>query len=208
MSQSKQIPEENWIGCEQCDTISLKIPLQSGETAYCPCCGALLYQQTKSLTTLLALTMTALIVFVIANCFPIVMVEVKGNSSQTTLIGAAIAMFQIEKIFVGILILITTFIVPLINLSLLSYVLGTVVLFKKRPKFLVTALRLLFILKNWAMIEVFLVGVLVTLVKLIGMVSVEAGIALWAFAILSVLMVAIASIQLATIWDEIDRCVV
>jgi paraquat-inducible protein A len=52
----------------------------------------------------------------------------------------------------------------------------------------------------------FLIGVLVTLVKLVGMVVVIPGIALWAFAILSLLLVYIASVKVQDIWDEVDRC--
>lgn len=204
-SHTSVTTSEGWVGCEQCDTITQKEPLQKGETAYCPCCGALLYQQPHALMNLLALTLTALIVFIIANSFPIVMVEVQGNSAQTTLIGAAVAMFKIDRAFVGTLILITTFIVPFINICLLLYILTTVEVLKKRPKFLISAMRLLYVLKTWAMVEVFLIGVLVTLVKLIGMVVVDPGIALWAFAILSVLMVKISSVKIENIWDQIDQ---
>ncbi|OTG87079.1 paraquat-inducible membrane protein A [Acinetobacter sp. ANC 4558] len=194
------------VGCEECDTISRKVTLASGERAFCACCGGELYQPPKSLMNLLALVVTALIVFVLANSYPIVIVELQGNSSETTLIGAAMAMFKIDRAFVGTLILITTFIVPLINILLLLYVLSSVEIRKIRPKFLIPALRLLSAFRTWAMVEVFLVGVLVTLVKLVGMVVVIPGIALWAFAILSILMVAIASVQLQNIWNEIDRC--
>lgn len=202
--QQEKIPD-NWVGCEQCDTITLKESLEKGESAYCPCCGALLYQKPKSLSYILALTLTALIVFMIANSFSIVMVELQGSSVKTTLLGAVIAMFKIDKAFVGVLILITTFIVPLLNICLLLYVLNIVSIFKRRPKFLAYAMRLLYVLKTWAMIEVFLIGVLVALVKLVGMVVVVPGIGLWSFAVLSVLMVMISSIQLQNIWDEIDR---
>lgn len=200
------ISTKELVGCVECDTISKKVPLAPGERAFCACCGGELYQQPKSLTVLLALVVTALIVFVLANSYPIVMVELEGNSSETTLLGAAMAMFKIDRAFVGVLILITTFIVPLIDIILLLYILTSVKLIKKRPRFLIPALRLLSLFRIWAMIEVFLIGVLVTLVKLVGMVVVIPGIALWAFAILSILMVAIAAVQLQNIWDEIDRC--
>lgn len=55
------------------------------------------------------------------------------------------------------------------------------------------------------MVEVFLIGVLVTLVKLVGMVVVIPGVALWGFSILSVLLVYIASVKVKDLWDEIDR---
>ena len=114
-------------------------------------------------------------------------------------------MFHYDRAFVGVLILITTFIVPLSYLLLMTYVLGTVSIFKRRPKFLVVALRTLYFMRVWGMVEVFLIGILVTLVKLMGMVLVIPEIALWAFAVLSLLMVYITSIKVSDIWNEIDR---
>ncbi|ENX34749.1 hypothetical protein F889_02038 [Acinetobacter colistiniresistens] len=192
-------------GCEECDAIYRKVDLLPNERAYCTCCGAELYRRSRSFSSLLALVLTALIVFVIANSFPIVIVELQGNTSQTTLIGAAWTMFHIDRALVGVLILITTFIVPLIELLLLSYVLFFIGLLKRRPQYLRLALRALFLFRIWGMVEVFLIGVLVTLVKLVGMVTVIPGIALWAFTLLSVLLVYIASIKIKDLWDEVDR---
>lgn len=193
------------VGCEECDAVYRKIDLLTHERAYCTCCGAELYRRTRSFTSLLALVLTALIVFVIANSFPIVIVELQGNTSQTTLIGAAWTMFHIDRPFVGVLILMTTFVVPLIELLLLSYILTSIGLFKHRPKFLRLSLRTLFLFRTWGMVEVFLIGVLVTLVKLVGMVTVIPGVALWAFTILSILLVYIASVKIKDLWDEVDR---
>ncbi|WP_200850784.1 paraquat-inducible protein A, partial [Klebsiella pneumoniae] len=108
-------------------------------------------------------------------------------------------MFHYDRAFVGVLILITTFIVPLTYLLLLGYVLGTVSILKKCPQFLVGALRTLYFMRVWLMVEVFLIGILVTLVKLMGMVLVIPEIALWAFAVLSLLMVYITSVKVSDI---------
>ena len=191
--------------CEECDAIYRKIDLLPNERAYCTCCGAELYRRSRSFSSLLALVLTALIVFVIANSFPIVIVELQGNTSQTTLMGAVWTMFHIDRALVGVLILITTFIVPLIELLLLSYVLACISFWKRRPAYLIPALRVLFLFRTWGMVEVFLIGVLVTLVKLVGMVTVIPGIALWAFTLLSVLLVYIASLKIKDLWNEVDR---
>jgi len=192
-------------GCEECDTVYRRTPLAYGKRAYCVCCGAELYRHTKPFSTLLALILTAIIVFILANSFPIVKIELQGNTSETTLLGAVWVMFHYDRAFVGVLILITTFIVPLSYLLLLTYVLGTVSVLKRRPTFLVIALRTLFFMRVWGMVEVFLIGILVTLVKLIGMVLVIPEVALWAFAVLSILLVYITSIKVSDIWNEIDR---
>lgn len=198
------------VGCEECDAVYRRVELESNERAYCDCCGAELYREITPFNTLLALITTALIVFIIANSFSIVQVELQGIYSDTTLLGTVWAMFQADRAFVGILILITTFVVPLLYLLLFAYVLSTVLFFKKqhaktKTKGIRLALRSLHALRVWGMVEVFLIGVLVTLVKLVGMVVVVPGIALWAFAVLSLLLVYIASIKVKDLWDAIDR---
>lgn len=192
-------------GCEECDAVYKKVALASGERAYCSCCGAELYRENQSFSTLLALVITAFIVFIIANSFSIVQVELQGVYTETTLLGAVKAMFDADRAFVGILILVTTFIVPLMYLLLMAYVLSAVTVLKSMHQSILIALRTLYVLRIWGMVEVFLIGVLVTLVKLVAMVVVIPGIALWAFAILSLLLVYIASIKIKDLWDAIDR---
>lgn len=207
-NQSSSVSTLPWvdiIACEECDTLSKRIPLAKGEKALCVCCGKELYQRPRSLNSSFALVCTALIVFIIANCYPIVIVEMKGSYAETTFLGAVVSMFDIGRPFVGSLILITTFIAPLINLLLLFYVLNVVILKKIRPQFFIPAMKSLSALKMWAMIDVFIIGILVTLVKLMGMVIVIPGIALWAFALLSVLMVMLNAISIPILWDEVDR---
>lgn len=211
MSLSMQNSQPNELtqltACEECDAVYQRVPLAVDERAFCSCCGAEVYRQTKSLSTLLPLVISALIVFVICNSFPIVKVDLQGNDAQTTLLGAAMTMFDAERALVGLLVLVTTFVVPLMDLLLLLYVLLNVVVFKQRPEFLVPALRIIALFRTWGMIEVFLIGVLVTLVKLIAMVVVIPGVALWAFCALSVLLVYISSFKVKDIWNEIDRSV-
>ena len=193
------------MGCEECDAVYEKIHLAKGERAYCRCCGAEMAQAPQPFKHTLALALTALIVFIIANCFPIVKVELQGNSAQTTLLGAAWMMFDTGRSFVGLLILFTTFIVPLLDLLLLIYILVWVGVLQRRPWYLRRALRALYLFRTWGMIEVFLIGVLVTLVKLVSMVVVIPGVALWAFAILSLLMVYLNAMKLNTLWDVAER---
>lgn len=191
--------------CEECDTVYLKVSLAKGEKACCLCCGAEIYSETKSFNTIIALVLTALIVFIIANSFSIIKIEVQGHSMQTTLLGAAWTMFHIDRAIVGIILIMTTFIIPLINLILLIYVFLNVGWLKRRPYFIIFALRTLYLFRVWAMVEVFLIGILVTLVKLISMVIVIPEIALWAFALLSIFMVYLNSIKVQDIWDAVDR---
>ncbi len=191
--------------CEECDVVYRRVELQKGDKAYCVCCGAELYRSGRTLGELLPLVITSLIFFIISNVFPIVEVDLQGNRSATTLLGAAMAMFHAGRAPVGILVLLTTFIFPLLELLLLLYVLVPLSILKTKPQGMAFALRVIRVFRNWGMIEVFLIGVLVTLVKLAGMVVVIPGIALWSFAILSVFLVLVTSVKVTDIWDEVAK---
>ena len=197
------------IGCEECDALYQRVHLDKKQRAYCQCCGAELYRNVPELNHYLAIVFTALIIFGIANSFSIVKVELQGISSETTLLGAAWVMYQADRAVVGFLILMTTFVVPLVYLLAMSFVLISTLFNSSSVKQLgpiqVKALRLLFLIRAWGMVEVFLIGILVTLVKLVTIVTVIPGTALWAFALLAVLMVYIASIKVKDLWDALEE---
>jgi paraquat-inducible protein A len=116
-----------------------------------------------------------------------------------------LAMFHEGRELVAILVLMTTIIFPLCELLLLLYVLLPVTLFKTQPFGMSIALRIVRVFRIWGMIEVFLIGVLVTLVKLVVMVTIIPGVALWSFAALTVLMVLVVSVKVNDIWDQVEQ---
>ncbi|MDE2419748.1 MAG: paraquat-inducible protein A [Gammaproteobacteria bacterium] len=194
------------VCCEECDVVYRRIELKKGAKAYCIRCGAVLYKNGRSIQQLLPLVIASLIVFIISNIFPIVKIDLKGNFSETTLLGAVMAMFHADRGFVAVLVLLTTFIFPLCDLLLLIYVLLPTVIWNKQPVGMAFALRVVRIFRIWGMIEVFLIGVLVTLVKLAVMVVIIPGIALWSFAVLTVLLVLVVSVSVTEIWDQVENC--
>jgi len=204
-SGQRYVAYKHLVCCEECDVVYRRTELAKGGKAYCANCGATLYKSGRSLEQLLPLVLASLIIFMISNSFPIVKVDLQGNLSDTTLIGAALAMFDAGRAPVGVLVLLTTFVFPLLEMLSLLYVCFPLVVFKARPTGMRYALRLIRGLRTWGMIEVFLIGVLVTLVKLAGMVVVIPGIALWSFAGLTVLLVMVTAVPVTDIWDEVER---
>src|SRR6202795_3712043 len=81
------------IGCPECDMLFHKRALPYRTAAKCTRCGAMLYPSLSSnLDKVCAITLAALITFLIAQAFPIVELETNGISSETTLIGAIVAL--------------------------------------------------------------------------------------------------------------------
>src|SRR5450830_1348854 len=188
------------IVCEECDAVHRRPVLRRAEIAQCHRCGAEMERDTGSRQQrLLPLTVASLIMFVIANSFPIVEIELQGLSSQTTLLGAVLALNAEGMSLVALLVLATTILFPLVQLLILFYLLlpSTRAMPRLGTKVL---LRLMHAVRPWGMVEVFLLGVLVALVKLSHIADVLPGMALWAFAALTILLTAVVSFNPRYLW--------
>jgi len=189
------------ILCEGCDAIYRRIPLRRREVAHCPRCGTELDRHAGDQSArVLPLTVASLILFAIANLFPIVEIELQGLSSQTTLAGAVVALSSEGMSPVALLVLATTILFPLMQLCILFYLLVPMA-YERRPIGFAILVKALQALRPWGMVEVFLLGVLVAIIKLGSMAQVIPGPALWAFGALTVLLTAVLSFNPKTFWE-------
>jgi paraquat-inducible protein A len=66
--------------------------------------------------------------------------------------------------------------------------------------------RLVFRLQNWAMVDVFVIGVLVSLTKIAGMATVVIGISFWGYGAFAVFFVlAMSSLDTLQYWNQLER---
>jgi len=99
--------------CEGCDAVFRAPRLRPREIAHCPRCGTELARHPgQQRERLLPLTLASLILFAIANLFPIVEIELQGRTSQTTLAGAVVVLAGEGMSPVALLVLATTLIFP------------------------------------------------------------------------------------------------
>ena len=195
----KEVPDA--IVCEGCDAVYRRVRLRRREVSHCPRCSTELDRHAGDQSArVLPLTVACLILFAIANLFPIVEIELQGLSSETTLVGAVIALTTEGMSPVALLVLATTLLFPLLQLCILFYLLVPL-RYERRPagfQLLVNALQAL---RPWGMVEVFLLGVLVAIIKLSSMARVIPGPALWAFVGLTVLLTAVLSFNPRAFWE-------
>lgn len=176
------------IACHECDLLQLLPTIPPGGSACCPRCGAVLHRHKRdSLDRTLALSLAALILFVVANTLPFLAFEIQGQTTRTLLITGVIDLWRQDMPALSVLVLLTTIVVPGTQLSLLLYLLLPLRL-GRTPLLLAPALRLYQTLAPWAMMEVFLLGILVSVVKLAGMATVIPGLALGAFGVLIIVL--------------------
>lgn len=190
----------NTIVCESCDAVYRQVELKSREILTCSRCGGELARHPgMQIKRMLPLTVASLIVFVIANTFPIVEIEIRGLSSQTTLLASVMALSSEGLSLVALLVVITTLLLPLLQLLILLWLLLPLMLQQRAPG-LAGLLRVMHWLKPWGMIDIFLLGVLVAIIKLSSMASVIAGPALWAFMALTLLLTMVMAFDLRGLW--------
>lgn len=141
---------------------------------------------------MLALTIASIFFFCIANLFPISGIEVQGQHASATLLQAVLALQQQGRELVAGLVFVTLLLVPALQLVAWCYLLLPLRL-GRAPRWFAPVFRVVRALRPWSMIEVFILGLLVSLAKLSHLAQVIPGIALWSFAALMLLMAASAA---------------
>jgi paraquat-inducible protein A len=197
------------IACHECDLLYELPPLPEGSVAKCSRCGAVLQRHKRdSLDRTLSWTIAGLILFFVANAFPFLALKSGGLVRETTLITGVIELYKQDMSSVAVLVFLTAILFPLVQLAGMLYLLLPLkvnLLPWWKPALVFRFIRTL---QPWAMMEVFMVGILVSMVKLAKLAKVVPGIAIYSFAILIfVLAAATASLDPHLVWDrlELDR---
>lgn len=193
------------IACEYCDAAYRRVDLAQGERAVCARCGGELYRDSgKTYLRLLPLVLAALPLFVISNAYPIVEMELKGMRTETTLLGAVQALYSDDMPLVALLVCATTILFPVSEMLMLLYLLLPMARGRVPARF-ETIVRGIGRTRPWGMIEVFMIGALVTLVKLSTTARVLPGIALWSFGALVVIIAAILAFDPRDLWLYVGK---
>jgi len=193
------------VACHDCDLLCRLPAVPEGASAWCARCGGLLRRRRrKSIERTLALTIAASVLFAVANLFPFLSFEMQGRVTETTLATGVFDLWEQGVPEIAALVGFTAVAAPFAQLALLLYVLLPVHL-GRVPWQMPRMFRLLRRIQPWSMMEVFLVGILVAVTKLVGMAEVVPGLALWAFAgLIVVLAGAMASLDPEAVWERLE----
>ncbi len=192
---------DNYIICHQCSTLHEEVPIKDGSKACCSECGGLLYSHDSKLASHgLALSITGLIFFILANSFPLIQMDILGNEQFITMPKTIYSLFDSGFYLVGFLCLFLIFVFPLM-IFLINILLFTLLKLERGVK---TSKELLILLSHiipWNMADIFLISLLVALVKLIAFGQVHIGISFWALMVFVLVDVYITKrIRLVDLW--------
>jgi paraquat-inducible protein A len=192
------------IACHECDALYRKPHLPGRQSARCPRCGALLCSGSSAkLDRICAVTLAALITFVIAQSFPIIELEANGIQTQSSLFGALVVLWEGDMQLVAAMVFCATILFPLAEMVALLYVLLPVRQGVVPPGFN-HVLHVIQFVRPWGMLEVFMLGVLVTIVKMASLARVIPETALFAFGALTLMFTVIVTFDARTLWDIAD----
>ena len=193
------------IACQDCDLLHRQRPLRDGERAMCTRCGAVLYQQKRnSLDYTLVFSLTALILFVMANVFPFMTFKYEGREQGSVLFTGVKELFVQDLWAVAILVLLVSIVIPLLKIAGMLYVLVPLKV-NRRPWKASPIFRIVEALHPWAMVDVYMLGVIVAMVKLNDFATIVPGAALYSFAVLLISMAAAGAVlDPHDVWERLE----
>jgi len=181
------------IACNDCGKLFKRPELINGTIAQCDRCGAkLFYKTADTANRTLALSLACLILFVIANIYPFLNMRIEGIVQETKMITGIVQLYRQGMPLLALLVLSTAMIFPLLQIIGMIYLLLPLKL-GYLPRKAALIFRTLCHLKAWGMIEVYLLGILVSMIKLAKMATVIPGLASIAFIFLIFLLAAVVS---------------
>ena len=205
-SSRSDLSEGELIACHECDFLHSIQPVPVGGKALCTRCGAFLYKSPpNSLKRALALNLTALMLFIMANAFPFISLKAGGRIEEDYFLSGALELYRLGMGELGLLVVLSSFLFPLLTITGMLYILLPLK-FGYRPWKTAPVYRLVRALMPWSLVSVFMLGVLISIVKLLDLASVIPGISLYSFVGLMVLLAAArANMDPALVWPPMKH---
>jgi paraquat-inducible protein A len=173
LQQLVDLPLEELVGCHECDMLLRKPQLAAGDRAECPRCGFVLYSHNHQvIRRSLALVLAALLLYIPANFLPIMQINVLGQSSEDTIWSGVLSLYDAGGLLksIALVVFLCSMVIPLVKLLIQLLVLLSIRLNVGRSYGLLLY-RMYHHLREWGMLEVYLMGILVSIVKLIDIAS-------------------------------------
>jgi len=204
MCRALAVTYDALVQCHECGLLQRNPPLPAGGAVRCGRCGTLLHRKIPNEPDrTLALVVTGLILFVIANSFPLLSLRLQGLTTETTLFTGVEVLYRQGMWALALVVFSTCILAPGVRLVLLLSVLiplrmGLV------GRGLPTLLRYAEVLNPWGMPDVFMLGILVSVVKLADTAVVVPGASLSAFVALTLVLAAVqVSLSGDTLWSRL-----
>ena len=195
------------VACPTCDALLERPQLEPGQRARCPRChDVIAANKVRGVERTTALMIASLLVYIVAIGFPFMRMERSGLSNEISVLDAVLVLWNNGM---SVLAIITAFLILLFPVTRVVLILVMhAVLHRdgqiRRPY--AWLLRTGQQIEPWAMADIFMIGVIVSLVKIGSLARIEVGPAFWAMSALIVFMAMGTSAACRdTVWEALRR---
>jgi paraquat-inducible protein A len=191
--------------CPGCDLLLKKVEPTPEFTIICPRCRFRLHrEQENTVQRTLALAVTGLLLFLPAMFYPLMTFNVMGKNASSSVLHSTLAMFSQGHDAVGVVVALVSLVFPLVTLSLIFWV-STAILLGWRAGWVPDFMRWYQHLTEWAMTDVYLIGIFITIIKMSHMAEIQYDIGFYCFIGLVLATIgAQASLDKHVYWKEIE----
>ncbi len=196
--------ERRYQACHECDWLVELPPLAEGQAAECPRCGHELgFLPHQATLRPVVYGLAAVIMLICANLFPFLSLQVSGLFQQMSLYESASVLLDEHHPWLAAVVYLFIQVLPATCLLLMFYLYLGINLGRRLP-YRRTCCLWLFRLLPWSMVEVFLVGVLVSLIKIASLAEIGIGYGFWAFVLFALLLLkTTSSIERGWLWTRL-----
>lgn len=177
--------KKSYIACPYCDALYDNVVLSANEVLVCHDCHAVIDNGKADFVRSFIFALTALILFIISNTFAFITINLKGEESTITVFSSIKSLFENDLTILGFLVLLLIIVMPLWYLLAMVWV-GISFYFDFSTQLTRRFLHWMEHLAPWNMLDVYLAGVVVTMVKILTLADIEFEAAFWAFCLLMV----------------------
>lgn len=205
LSWPRPFRQKRRASCLFCDTLHESVAVEEGEAAHCSRCGHIIYQnRPASLPRALCFSLAALLLFAVSQFLPFLTLEAAGLQRILTLSNSATALIDSGAPILGGSIILFTILAPLFLIVGMIYA-TLPLMFGRCAPLACQAVKWIYRTEPWNMVEVFLLGVLVSILKLGQVAEVTLNAGFWSFAgVMICIAAALAGVDRRELWDRIE----
>lgn len=195
------------IACHECDLLVEVPDLHLGQQAYCPRCSYLLVaNRPHSETRIFAFSVASLICLSLSNLFPFITLSASGLEQSVTLLDSIMILLTEDHLLLAGVVFASIVVIPAMLLVSMIYVSISIQSGRQLPGAR-TLLRWTMVLAPWNMAEIFVVGILVSFIKVVALADVTLGLSFWAYMMFTLCMVLVmANFDRREMWHMITAC--
>ncbi len=192
--------------CSSCDLLLPDADPSPGHVAVCPRCGTTIKKRSAhSALTILALSITGLLLYFPSILLPLMTFESFGFHDSASIVDSIVIFFQNEYFIVSLMVLFSALVLPAV-LLILIFIVSFNLYRQKYPSFLPLVFKTYLKLEEWAMVEVYLLGIMITVIKMKDSADIQYHLGLFCFSALVLVSIAITTmIDREIFWQTIER---